>query len=167
MNCAVYYAYMPPVSAHPSALAVRSAYTLRLLVSRLRRRLKQVYDSHELTPSQISVISRLSHDGPATTTDLAAAENVRRQSMSVTVAALEERGLVHREPDPHDGRRQLIVLSAASIDELEGSRQLRDAWLADALQHSFTSSELAIIDQALALLARMPELNGDHTTIKE
>ncbi|WP_235624936.1 MarR family winged helix-turn-helix transcriptional regulator [Mycobacteroides abscessus] len=84
-----------PLSSHT---AVRSAYNLRLLVSRLRRRLKEVYDNQGLTPSQVSVISRLSHDGPASTSDLAAAEGVRRQSMASTVAALEEQGVIHRKP---------------------------------------------------------------------
>lgn len=151
----------------PSIIASRSAYQLRLLVSRLRRRLKETYESHDLTPSQISVISRLSHEGPATTSDLAVAEQVRRQSMAVVVSVLEERGLVRREPDPHDGRRQLIVLTAATVEELEGSRQLRDSWLADALQRNFSQRELGVIDEALTLLARMPEITGSASLVKE
>ena len=151
----------------PSVVASRSAYQLRLLVSRLRRRLKETYDSHDLTPSQISVISRLSHDGPATTSDLAVAEQVRRQSMAAVVSVLEERGLVRREADPHDGRRQLIVLVAATVEELENSRQLRDTWLADTLERSFTRLELGIIDEALTLLSRMPEIGGVLSAGKE
>ncbi|WP_029371340.1 MarR family transcriptional regulator [Mycobacterium sp. UM_WWY] len=135
--------------------AARSAYNLRLLVSRLRRRLKEVYDNQDLTPSQISVISRLSHDGPASTSDLAVAEGVRRQSMATIVAALEERGMVTREPDPSDGRRQLITLTPNAIGELDGSRQLRDQWLAEVLQDTYTAEELDLIDQALVLLGRI------------
>ncbi|WP_100522914.1 MarR family winged helix-turn-helix transcriptional regulator [Mycobacteroides abscessus] len=138
-----------------SQTAVRSAYNLRLLVSRLRRRLKEVYDNRDLTPSQVSVISRLSHDGPASTSDLAAAEGVRRQSMASTVAALEEQGVIHRQADPQDARRQLIVLSPSAVEMLEGSRQLRDRWLADVLQQTYGSDELEVIDRALVLLERI------------
>ncbi|MUL65004.1 MarR family transcriptional regulator [Mycobacterium sp. CBMA 234] len=139
----------------PSRVAARSAYNLRLVVSRLRRQLKEVYDSHDLTPSQISAISRLSHDGPASTSDLAVAEGIRRQSMASVVATLEERGFVTRQPDPHDGRRQLITLSPSTIEELEGSRQLRDQWLAQVLQETYNDEELDVIDRALALLGRI------------
>ncbi|ESV57685.1 marR family protein [Mycobacteroides abscessus MAB_082312_2258] len=128
---------------------------MRLLVSRLRRRLKEVYDNQGLTPSQVSVISRLSHDGPASTSDLAAAEGVRRQSMASTVAALEEQGVIHRQADPQDARRQLIVLSPSAVEVLEGSRQLRDRWLADVLQQTYGSDELEVIDRALVLLERI------------
>lgn len=141
-----------PLSSHT---AVRSAYNLRLLISRLRRRLKEVYDNQGLTPSQVSVISRLSHDGPASTSDLAAAEGVRRQSMASTVAALEEQGVIHRQADPQDARRQLIVLSPSAVEVLEGSRQLRDRWLADVLQQTYGSDELEVIDRALVLLERI------------
>lgn len=146
---------MPQRSQSPSRTAVRSAYNLRLLVSRLRRRLKEVYDSQDLTPSQISVISRLSHGGPASTSDLAVAEGVRRQSIAAVVNALEERGVVHRQSDPQDARRQLIVLSPSAVEALEGTRQLRDQWLADVLQQTYSQDELAVIDHALVLLDRM------------
>ncbi|MUL77055.1 MarR family winged helix-turn-helix transcriptional regulator [Mycolicibacterium sp. CBMA 226] len=146
---------MPSPTQQPSRLAARSAYNLRLLVSRLRRQLKEVYDNHDLTPSQISAISRLSHDGPASTSDLAAAEGIRRQSMAAIVAMLEERGFITRQPDPLDGRRQLITLSPSTIEELEGSRQLRDQWLAEVLQDTYNDEELDVIDRALVLLGRI------------
>ncbi|AMT71140.1 MarR family winged helix-turn-helix transcriptional regulator [Mycobacteroides immunogenum] len=145
----------------PSQRASRSAYNLRLLVSRLRRRLKGVYDNQDMTPSQISVISRLSHDGPASTSDLAVAEGVRRQSMATIIAALEERGAIHRASDPLDARRQLIVLSPSIIEELEGSRQLRDRWLADVLDEAYDKEELEIIDRALILLERIATTGDD------
>lgn len=146
---------MPSPTQQPSRVAVRSAYNLRLMVSRLRRQLKEVYDNRDLTPSQISAISRLSHDGPASTSDLAAAEGIRRQSMASIVATLEERGFITRQPDPQDGRRQLITLSPSTIEELEGSRQLRDQWLAEVLQDTYNDEELDVIDQALVLLGRL------------
>ncbi|BBY21133.1 MarR family winged helix-turn-helix transcriptional regulator [Mycobacterium stomatepiae] len=136
-------------------LAGQAAYDLRLLVSRLRRRLKHEYDNKGLTPSQISVISRLSHDGPASTSDLAAAEGVRRQSMAAIVNHLDKSGLLTRTPDPEDGRRLLVGLSSKAVRDLQQGRQLRDQWLADELRDRYTDEELQLIAAALTLLTRL------------
>ncbi|MEV7356947.1 MarR family transcriptional regulator [Kitasatospora sp. NPDC091276] len=136
--------------------AVRAARDLRVLLNRLRRRLKESEDSHGLTPSQTSVFSRLA-DGPTTVGDLAAAERVRSQSMTNTIAALAERGLIERRPDPSDGRRQVISLSPQGLEQLKGSRHTREEWLAGALQERYTAAERRSIIEALTLLERLVE----------
>ena len=138
-----------------SGSAARTATDLRVVVSRLRRRLKEVYDATELTPSQLSVLSRLGTEGAASASDLAVAERVRPQSVASTLAALGERGLVERRPDPDDGRRQLVSLTSSGRERLEKTRQERDEWLARALQDRFTEAERRTIGEALALLDRL------------
>jgi DNA-binding MarR family transcriptional regulator len=140
-----------------SGSAARTATDLRVVVSRLRRRLKEVYDATELTPSQLSVLSRLGTEGAASASDLAVAERVRPQSVASTLAALGERGLVERRPDPDDGRRQLVSLTASGRERLEKTRQERDEWLARALQDRFTEAERRTIGEALALLDRLTQ----------
>ncbi|MFC3584833.1 MarR family transcriptional regulator [Streptantibioticus rubrisoli] len=46
--------------------------------------------------------------GPISTSELAASEYMRTQSMAQTFPELEKGGLVQRTPDPRDGRRMLI-----------------------------------------------------------
>ena len=140
-----------------SGSAARTATDLRVVVSRLRRRLKEVYDATELTPSQLSVLSRLGTEGAASASDLAVAERVRPQSVAATLAALGERGLVERRPDPDDGRRQLVSLTSSGRERLEKTRQERDEWLARALQDRFTEAERRTIGEALALLDRLTQ----------
>ena len=53
----------------------------------------------------MTVLGRLDREGPASISDLAAAERMRPQSMAQTVRDLEAAGLVSRRPDPDDGRR--------------------------------------------------------------
>jgi DNA-binding MarR family transcriptional regulator len=126
-------------------------------VSRLHRRLREVGHIDEITPSQASVLARLTKDGPASASDLARAERIRPQSMAATVAALEKRGFVERRADAGDGRRQLIALAADTETQIEGSLQARRDWLAVALDERFSSTERAEIAKTVALLARLTD----------
>ena len=146
---------MPESSPTVAESAVRAARELRVVVSRLRRRLREVAQFDDLTPSQTSVISRLSTDGACSASELAAAERVRPQSMASTLAALHEQGLIQRDPDPQDGRRQLVTLTAAARERLAGSRQAREEWLARALQERYSERERQVVLEALDLLDRL------------
>lgn len=141
-----------------SESAVRTARELRTVVGRLRRRLRQTYDTDGLTPTQTSVLSRLDKTGPASTSDLAAAEGVRHQSMATTLAAVDERGLIQRRADPHDGRRQLVSLSAAGRAFLDDRRRIGEEWLARALEDRYTERERQAVLKALALLDRVTQV---------
>jgi DNA-binding MarR family transcriptional regulator len=139
-----------------SESAVRAARELRAVVGRLRRRLREVADTGGLSPSQTAVLSRLK-EGAFSASGLAVAERVRPQSMAATLAALEERGLLEREPDPRDGRRLLVSLSAAGRERVEGDRQARQEWLARAFQERFTEGERQVVIQAMGLVERLTE----------
>ncbi|MGO4425161.1 MarR family winged helix-turn-helix transcriptional regulator [Streptomyces sp. MCAF7] len=137
------------------ASAVRAAHEIRVVVGRLRRRFKETYDNEELTPTQTAVLSRLSKDGPASTSDLAAAERVRPQSMAATLGVLDERGLIRRRPDPGDGRRQLISLSESGTAYVDDARRAGEEWLARSLESGYTEEERQTIIEALVLLDRL------------
>ncbi|PJI95032.1 MarR family winged helix-turn-helix transcriptional regulator [Luteimicrobium subarcticum] len=142
--------------AEPAAPAV-VAQDLRALVSRLRRKLQGLYDRDGLTPSQTALVSRLGKSGPQTASELAVAESVRPQSIAATLAVLDERGLVVRTPDPHDGRRHLVHLSDAGRRQFEGSRRANQEWLARAFDERFTKDERRTVADAIALLERLVE----------
>ena len=75
----------------PKKSAVQAARDLVVAFSRLRRRLREEGALGDLTPSQTSVLSRLSKEGAASASALADAEHVRPQSMAATLAALDQR----------------------------------------------------------------------------
>ncbi|WAL69389.1 MarR family transcriptional regulator [Amycolatopsis cynarae] len=137
--------------------AVQGARELRITVGRLRRRFKRTYDNEGLTPSQTSALSRLDKEGPASASELAEAEGVRHQSITSTLNALDERGLIQRRADPQDGRRQLVSVSEAGHALLEDKRRAGEEWLARALHDRYTERERQTLLKAMALLERLTE----------
>jgi DNA-binding MarR family transcriptional regulator len=137
--------------------SVTAANALRVLLGRLRRRLQDASAIGELTSAQASALARLAANEPTSTSALAGAERVRPQSMAATVAVLEEQGLVRREADPDDGRRQLIVLTTPGRSYAQGARDSREEWLTRTLAQRLTKAELAVVNEALVLLERIVE----------
>ncbi|GAA2924247.1 MarR family winged helix-turn-helix transcriptional regulator [Streptomyces mexicanus] len=138
-----------------SASAAQAARDLRVAFSRLRRRIREVAQDDDLTPPQVSALTLVGKHGAATASALASAEGVRPQSMATTLAALEHQGLIRRSPDPDDGRRQLVTLTDSGRRRLEGDRQVREEWLARALQDRYTEAERQTLLEAFALMERL------------
>jgi len=137
--------------------AVVAARDLRVVFSRLRRRLRDVAIGGDLTPSQTAVLTRLWKEGASSASALAGAERVRPQSMATIVAALEQRGLIERTPDPEDGRRQVISLTETGRQRAKSDRQVREEWLARAIHERYSESERRAILDALSLLERLTD----------
>ncbi len=140
-----------PATAQASALAAE----LRVLLGKLKRRLREQAPAGDLTWSQISVLSRLEQEGPATVTALALTEGVRPQSMGATVAALEAAGLVSGAPDPKDGRQTILSVTVAFQEWISAGRAAREDWLFRAIQMHLTPAEQAELASAVALLKRL------------
>ncbi len=102
-------------------------------VGLLVRRVRAAAASHELSLTESAVLARLDKDGPATTANLARAEGIKPQSMGATVAALEELGLVERQPHPTDGRQVNIELTAKGAAVRKSTREAKRTWLAQAI----------------------------------
>ncbi|MEU6991891.1 MarR family transcriptional regulator [Streptomyces sp. NPDC046465] len=65
----------------------------------------------DLEPAAYGLLVCLDDSGPQRATELAAYIGVGKATMSRQLRALEELGLVSREPDPADGRAWLIQLT--------------------------------------------------------
>lgn len=144
---------MPAATKTTTDLASR----LRVAVARLNRRLRQEGAGEDTTPSQLTALATLYHRGPMTPGELAGAERVKPPSMTRIVAALEERGLVRREPSPDDGRVVHIVVTNAGRRAHEEYQQRRDEWLHLRLA-TLTGEERAALAKAAQLMERLVEL---------
>jgi DNA-binding MarR family transcriptional regulator len=130
------------------------AHELRETLGRLIRRLRA---EPGMSVSQLAVLGDLGRDGPSNISALAARERMRPQSMAQTVHELETAGLVSRRPDPADGRRAFIELTASGVDTLQTTRAQRETWLTQALEHELDPDERALLREALALLSRIAD----------
>jgi DNA-binding MarR family transcriptional regulator len=135
----------------------RAAADLRVALARIVRRLRQAHEPGELTLSEVSVLSRLDRDGPATPGVLASGERVRPQAMGTTLAALEQRGLVARMPDPDDGRRVSMSVTESGRRLLLDRRSASTRRMSRALAEGFTPEERRRLIDAVPLLDRLAD----------
>ena len=121
------------------------------------RRLRQRKATGELTMPESTCLSRLDREGPATSSELAKQEQISPQSMGATLAGLEERGLVERQPDPGDGRKVVMSLTAAGRRALEQRRATGTHAMARALATGFTAAEIEQLRAAGPLFERLAQ----------
>jgi DNA-binding MarR family transcriptional regulator len=130
------------------------ASELRVVLGQLMRRLRA---EHRFSLAHGSVLGRLDREGAMSTSDLAAAERVRPQSMAQTVSELEIDGLISRRRDPADGRRALLELTDKGDQTLQAERQQREGWLIHAIAEGFDEEEQQVLAQAVPLIARLAD----------
>jgi DNA-binding MarR family transcriptional regulator len=145
------------VSEPSEADLLRAGCDLRVVLGRIVRRLRQHHEPGELTLSEISVLSRLDRYGPATPGALADDERVRPQAMGATLAVLEQRALVTRAADPHDGRRVLMSVNADGRRLLVDRRSANSQRMAAALTEGFSREEQRQLIAVIPLLERMAD----------
>jgi DNA-binding MarR family transcriptional regulator len=143
------------MSQEPDAEQVAGA--LQVAFSLLRRQLRQVGSSAELTIPETAALARLDRGGPSTSAAMARLEQISPQSMGATLAGLEAKGLVERRRDPADRRQVVLSLTAAGLQVLRNRRSARAEQLARALSSGFSRSELKVLMEAAPLIERVAQ----------
>jgi DNA-binding MarR family transcriptional regulator len=129
------------------------ASELRVVLGQLIRRLRA---EHRFPISHGTVLGRLDREGPRSVSDLAVAERIRPQSMAQTVSDLEGDELVERNPDPSDGRRALVSLTASGRETLEADRRHREGWLVKAIEE-LPAEDQETVGRAIVLLRHLAD----------
>lgn len=101
---------------------------LRIAVMRLARRMRIERVDGDVTDGQLSVLFVLAKHGPQTLGSLSEHDRVSAPSMTRTVGALVDAGLVTRTVVPDDGRKVLIGLTDAGTRIVTETRERRAAW---------------------------------------
>jgi DNA-binding MarR family transcriptional regulator len=144
---------------HEQELASEAAAELSKGMTRLRARLRReaVPDEMPWTWSQLTTLARVIDEGPTTTSALAEAEHVRRQSMAETLAVLRSHGLVVTEQDPDDGRKTLFGATDEARALMESIPAAREAWLVKALRSQLRPGERQVLLQAAVIMNRIAD----------
>jgi DNA-binding MarR family transcriptional regulator len=90
-------------------------------------------DEAGMRRAHYALLVALREDGPASQAALGRRLAADRSDMHRTVGELESRGLIAREPDPGDRRRNLVTLTGAGVAALRGADALVDAAQAELL----------------------------------
>jgi DNA-binding MarR family transcriptional regulator len=144
------------VARDPDVIEVADA--LRVSVGLLRRRIRQRKAAQgDVTLPESAALARLDRGGPATSSELARLEQISPQSMGTTLGGLEARGLVARRPDPNDGRRAVLYLTAAGQAVLRDRRNESTQRIAQVLTAGFTAAEQRQLLAAARLLERLAQ----------
>jgi len=135
----------------PSAVTA-VASELRLACMRISRRVR-FESTHEVPPHQFSVLVRL-EEAPRTPGELADIERVSPPSMTRTVAALVDRGLVARTADPSDGRQVILSLTPEATRLLKEISRRRDQWMTVRVK-GLSPEEQETLRKAARILSRV------------
>lgn len=121
-------------------------------IMQLSRQLRIARAETTLPSAQLQVLGILYRNRRATATELASELGVRKQSLTLLLAALHARRYTERERGVEDARRVYLTLAPAGreafLRELRGRRERLAALIADRLAG----------DEAASLLAALPVL---------
>lgn len=140
-----------PTTAAPPDLADH----LRLVVTRLARRLRQASDV-DTSPTQLAVLGTIDRKGPITLGDLATSERVQPPTITAAVGRLEHQELVRRRTDAADRRVTHVEITSAGRRFLGRQRSRKTAYLARRLD-ALEPAERTTLADAAAILERVLE----------
>jgi DNA-binding MarR family transcriptional regulator len=132
------------------------AAEIRGTLAVLYRRIRQTKQLGDLTLPESSALSRLQRGGPMVAAALARLEQISPQSIGVTVASLEVKGLIQRCADPADGRRVILSVTSAGDATVQAVRNARDQQFARALG-ALSPEERAQLIHVRPILERLVE----------
>jgi len=139
-----------PVVPADAATTVDQANRLYLAMARAGRSLRAT-SSSPIGTGSYSALWSLTTKGPMRLSDLATVESVTRPTMTRIVAALEQRGYVDREPDPADGRAQLVAASRAGRALVARGSADRVKALTARIE-ALSPEQAALVEETIALL---------------
>ena len=132
------------------------ATDLRIAVNRLSRTLRGQKADSTVSDAQFSALARLHRDGAMTLADLSRQDGVTPPSMTKTIAALVERGLVTKGGHGDDRRKVLLGATPAGAAFVEETRRRRDGWLTPRLA-ALTPDERRVLAEATDIMRRLAQ----------
>jgi DNA-binding MarR family transcriptional regulator len=131
------------------------ASQLRIAVARTARTLRREA-GEGITPTLMCALATIEHHGPMTVGGLAEHERVTKPTVTRTVRALVDQGLVVRTGDLEDGRVAWLTLSVDGRRLVQRVRRRKDEYLARRLR-GLEPAEIEALQRAADVLARIED----------
>jgi len=147
----------PSVTQADSEEIIAAARVLRWGITELYRRLRSERVGHGLSATKLSILGRLALSGPLTVTALAVQERVQPQSLTRTLADLEESKLIVRRQDQVDRRQSLTEITQLGADLLKNDARRQATWLALAMSSVLTPAERELLRVAAQLMRQLAD----------
>jgi len=132
------------------------ATDLRIAVNRLSRTLRAQKADTAVTDAQFSALARLHREGPMTLAELSRQDGVTPPSMTKSIAALVDRGLVSKDDHGDDRRKVLLAATPAGSAFVEETRRRRDDWLSPRLT-ALSADERRTLTDATEIMRRLAQ----------
>ncbi|GBQ32069.1 MarR family winged helix-turn-helix transcriptional regulator [Gluconacetobacter sacchari] len=127
----------------------------------LGRRLRRERRDASIPLTMIGIMGTLYRLGPMPAATLAAHELLQPQSLTRTIAALERRRYIARQPNPADRREIILSLTSPGLQALSADMERRREWLLDAMAHALTAEERARLLACEDIFAKLAWYNMD------
>ena len=138
-----------------SSLGYQVNHLARLLALALRRRIEAL----GVVPGQFAQLLALYEQDGLTQSELSRRVRIEQPTMAVTLRRMERDGLVERVPDPSDGRRALVMLTAHARrlePDLTAAAREVNAVALDGLSTSDIDGFMRTLDRLIANLEAEP-----------
>jgi DNA-binding MarR family transcriptional regulator len=143
-----------------------TARFIRYGVMRLAQRMRVERADDALSPSKLILLGWLMRKGPLTPGELAALERVRPQSLTRTLASLEEEGLISRRTGESDRRQSVVAITEQGHAAFSQDMRQRDIWLATVMTQRLSPTEREILRLAVQLMERLAAPDPEPTQVE-
>lgn len=136
--------------------AEKTADRLHSAAIHLLRRLRTEDQASGLSAPRLSALSVIVFAGPISVSELAAAEQVSKPTISNLVKELVQQGLVRRQPDPNDARVVRLAATEQGRNLLLEGKLRRVQRLAREIE-KLSEEEQALLQQATEILLQISQ----------
>ena len=114
----------PAADAMPSRILEMPTWLISRAYAQSHRLLAEGFDTAGVRGYHYRLLAALEEFGPASQAALGRRTSIDRSDVVAALNELAERGLIERSPDPDDGRRNIITITPAGIEELRTLDQI-------------------------------------------
>lgn len=135
------------------------AADLRLALGPIALRLRR---GHTLSLGKSGILNRLADHGPATASELAAAERITPQAVAMALKELEGLSYVTRVRDDADRRKIHVAITEQGRVVLRSDREDGTRWLTDAVDTRLDDADRAVLASAVTVLRKLVDDADDE-----